>query len=217
MKGLLIKDFRLSFANRRVLYLLIAAILLIVLCGDESGIDFIVYFITAMCLMMVISTISYDEYDNGMEFLLTLPICIRLYVTEKYIFALLGELCGFLVSLFGVVLYNVTTGGMGITIEFLCGIALVCAAYMCVLSFMLPIRLKYGENGRIIALLIMGLLIAAGVVLNKFVDFELNLALVQRMNEMSMPMILMSAYVVAVIVVVISWFISVRIMEKKEF
>lgn len=216
MKGLLIKDFKLSFANGRVLYLLAACIILIVFCGDGSELDFIIYFVTAMCLMMVISTMSYDDYDNGMAFLLTLPITRRLYVTEKYVFTLLGGIGGFLVSFLGTMIYSMKAGGVGITAEDLTGLSVVCAVFMCVLSFMIPIRLKFGERGRIFSLLIVGILFASGTVLKNIVNPEAAYGIVQKLNQLSASVVVAGSYAAAVVVLVISWVISVRILEHKE-
>ena len=130
MKGLLIKDFRLAFINIRILCIVAAVIFLIVGCGDEDGIEFIVYFVTAMCMMMVITTISYDDSDNGLAFLLTLPVSRKTYVTEKYIFAFLGGYGGFFLSFAIAVLYSLEIGKAGITSDFLMESALVCAIYI---------------------------------------------------------------------------------------
>lgn len=42
-----------------------------------------------ICSMFSLSTISYDEFDNGNAFLFSLPITRKGYVIEKYIFGIM--------------------------------------------------------------------------------------------------------------------------------
>ena len=42
--------------------------------------------------MVINSTISYDDTDHGMAYLMTLPVTRRQYVYSKYVFSA-GEMC----------------------------------------------------------------------------------------------------------------------------
>lgn len=58
-------------------------------------------YVTMMFSIFSLTTISYDEFDNGMSFLFTLPVNRVKYVVEKYIFGILVCLCGFrMISIF---------------------------------------------------------------------------------------------------------------------
>ena len=59
---------------------------------------FMVGFITFILSLFTVSSISYDEFDNGYPFLLTLPFSRKTYVIEKYVFGLILGLTGWLVS-----------------------------------------------------------------------------------------------------------------------
>ena len=86
MKGLFIKDLRLMMMQKRFfIMILLIAISMVAVTGDIS---FIVGYLTFICPLFCISTISYDEFDNGYAFLFTLPIQKKDYVKEKYAFAL---------------------------------------------------------------------------------------------------------------------------------
>ena len=40
---------------------------------------------TIVTAIFAITTISYDEFDNGLAFLMTLPVTRKQYVAEKYL------------------------------------------------------------------------------------------------------------------------------------
>ena len=50
---------------------------------------FVVSYFTMIASMFVLSTISYDEYDNGYAFLFSMPFSRTSYVKEKYVFSIL--------------------------------------------------------------------------------------------------------------------------------
>ena len=75
MKGLLVKDFRLALKQMRFILVLLVFFAFIspaLMTGD--GGTFVVYWLTFVCSFFVITTISYDEADNSVSFLLTLPV-----------------------------------------------------------------------------------------------------------------------------------------------
>lgn len=92
-----------------------------------------------------------------------------------------------------------------------------------VLVFMgisIPVQLKYGnEKGRlaVIAIGVGGFaVIVGGIQLGKVFDIEMTAAL-QRVEKMGAGTVSVIGCIVSVILIVISYKISVRIMEKKEF
>ena len=99
MSGLLIKDFRLLLQRKQsMVLLLVLAVALNWTMGESNS--FIMGYLPLISLIFATGTISYDEFDNGYSFLLTLPITRRQYVLEKYL------LC-FVTGLIGVVLAGV--------------------------------------------------------------------------------------------------------------
>ena len=88
MKGLLIKDYKLMLGQKSFLGMAaLMAVLYLIIYKDPIV---AVIFITVMCTMFTVSTLSYDEYENGMAYLFTLPISRNTYVLEKYAFALVN-------------------------------------------------------------------------------------------------------------------------------
>ena len=91
---------------------------------------------------------------------------------------------------------------------------------MLMLAFSLPIQLKFGaEKSRIALLAIFGCIVAVGVIVVKLgesmnMDMSASMAKINGMN----PEILIAGGIVAgLLMLVISYLISFRIMMKKEF
>ena len=102
MKGLLIKDYKLMLGQKS--FLGMAALMAVLYLAIYKDPTFAVVFITVMCTMFTISTLSYDEYENGMAYLFTLPISRNIYVLEKYAFALVNSIVT------GVIMYAMAYG-----------------------------------------------------------------------------------------------------------
>ena len=85
MFGLIEKDLRLTFARKQTLLIFFIMALVMGISMDGS---FIVGYLTMLAAVISIGTISYDEYDNGFAFLMTLPFGRKTYVREKYLFCL---------------------------------------------------------------------------------------------------------------------------------
>ena len=87
MKGLLIKDWKLMTRQKTTLLMVLVIIAMFPALDMDPG--FIVTYTMMILLFMTVSTISYDDFDNGMAFLFTLPIDRKTYVREKYALGLM--------------------------------------------------------------------------------------------------------------------------------
>ena len=81
MKGLFLKDYYLNFSNRRSLFLFLFMSIFMAFAMDGS---FIIGYTGMLMGILAIGTISYDSNENGMAFLMCLPISRKDYVKEKY-------------------------------------------------------------------------------------------------------------------------------------
>ena len=97
MKGLLIKDFKLML-NQKKFFILIVLILGAIACFLDFDYYFLIGYFMFICSLFTISTISYDEFDNGNAFLFTLPFSRSRYVEEKYCFGILAGTCSWFLS-----------------------------------------------------------------------------------------------------------------------
>ncbi len=147
MKGLMIKDLCLLRNQKKLLLiLLILAVWFTVMNND----GFAFPFMAMMASVMTVSTLSYDEVDKSQTHLFTLPFDRRTYVTEKFLlgsalllaFQALGCLC---VLVRGIVSPGAGNGSFGLYLFFV-----VCAGVV-MLSVMIPVRIRFGDDqGRII-------------------------------------------------------------------
>ena len=87
MKGLLIKDFKLLQGQKNFFITIIAIAGIMAIFMEDAS--FIIGYMTFVGSLFTLSTISYDEFDNGNAFLFSLPITRKDYILEKYGFGLI--------------------------------------------------------------------------------------------------------------------------------
>ena len=84
MKGLFVKDIELMKQQKQYFILVIVMGVILNLAGSGS-VSFAIGYFTFVTAIFAITTISYDEFDNGLAFLMTLPVTRKQYVAEKYL------------------------------------------------------------------------------------------------------------------------------------
>ena len=210
MKGMLVKDFCiLKLQKNAVLVLLAMCVVFTVFMKSPT---YIVNLFPLYGFLLVLGTLTYDEFDRGYSFLFTLPVSRRGYVKEKYVFGLL--FCGgiWILSVLISLIYVWITKEIPIDDALMVNYA--------VSIILIPVQLKYGnEKGRlaVVAIGVGGFaVIVGGIQLGKVFDIEMTAAL-QRVEKMGAGTVSVIGCIVSVILIVISYKISVRIMEKKEF
>ena len=82
MRGLIEKDLRLMFKRKQILLVIVFVEIMLGISG--SG-NFAVVYFTLLGGIIAAGTLSYDEFDNGLEFLFTLPIDRKTYIRGKYV------------------------------------------------------------------------------------------------------------------------------------
>lgn len=216
MTGLLVKDLKLMMSQKNSL-LMIGAMAVVIAVSMKDP-NFVITYLTFIGVMYSMNTLSYDEFDNGNAFLFSLPITRKGYVIEKYTFGLLG---GGLLWLTGVGLSyaaGVVRGNFNIE-EMLLNAAVALPLMLFLLSFLLPVELKFGaEKARIMIIVIAGILFGLGVAVVKAgiaMDLDL-LAWTGKIEEN--PKLAAAAVITATVIALgISCRISIGIMNKKEF
>lgn len=219
MKGMMIKDFQLVKGNKQLtVTVLVIAVFLI---GIADQISFGVSYMVILSVIVAISTISYDELENGFPFLFTLPISRRGYVREKYVFFLVVTvLAEILITLIGVGAV-ILKGGVKEDVMLLLVSAIAALGVgMLMGALSIPIQFKFGSEKRQIVLFAS----MAAVFIIAYVGgkiLEISGADVAGLTE---KLAKISAWgwgflcaAVVIILLFISYQASVRIMEKKEF
>lgn len=216
MKGLLIKDFKLMKIQKNFFITLITIAIGLACFYEET--TFIIGYLTIICSLFTISTISYDEYDNGNAFLFTLPITRKGYVIEKYCFGIIMGLLSLLTSTILCLITEFFKKGIS-SEEILLIPPFILASLFIIIAIAIPYQIKFGaEKGRIAIMLTMGVIIVIGIVVIKITEL-LNFDLASILNQLSNLGIWMLAGIFilcSIILLIISAKICISIMNKKE-
>lgn len=217
MKGLLIKDFRLmKNMKNSILMIIVIAMGMGAYIKDAS---FIITYLALIGVTFTTSTMSYDEFDNGYPFLLSLPVSRKGYVLEKYTFGLLLNGGGWLLGSVIATVAGAVRNTAPVRDSLMMSLALLPFALL-LLSVLLPFHMKFGgEKGRIVMIIAMGMIFAVvvlGAKLAESMHIDLDAAL-EKLPVMGTETIALGGIVVGVVILLLSCRISIGIMEKKEF
>ncbi|MBE6994612.1 MAG: ABC-2 transporter permease [Ruminococcaceae bacterium] len=207
MKALLIKD--LSYLKSSRILVIVPVVGLILSLSGGS------FFITWVCIMaasMVQTTFTYDEFENGMSYLLTLPVSRRQYVRSKYLMALLcvaAMICAALALTF------VLDAVMGRAQEDLLTSAvtglIVADLYI---SVSIPGIIRLGvERGRWVVLGVSA--VAAALIVGAAVVAEIGSALESALARS--PWLAVIPLLFLLVLPVLSYRLSMRFIDKKEY
>lgn len=211
MTGLLIKDLRMFKHQGRYYFVVIALCCVLMFFSTRDFSSFITSYLSFMIVMYSFNSFSYDEYDNGLSFLMTLPCGRRAYVTEKYIFTVLLVTAGWTV---GVVLRAVgymsrfSMEGYG---EILSEDPIYLLVVLIYAGCSIPALIWFGaEKGRTVMLLGLGIL--------AFLIYGVMKSGIRvPLPDMTPVLLLLVLLLSCILVLGISYRVSVCLMEKKEF
>lgn len=174
-----------------------------VFAGLQGG-----FLYTAMCTMMMImltlTTFAYDQSDGWEAYVSALPVSRKAVVQSKYLFGLLAIAGSILLVLASTVVFR------GFEVEILLNaLAVQFFLGLFFLSLNYPLILKFGfEKSRVWYILITFLIVGAG---SAFTTVASKAA---PQNTASVTLI---AGILVFSLLVISYFISLRIINRKEF
>ncbi len=216
MSGLITKDIRqlLQRKEQFLLFVIMAAFMGFALDGT-----FVIGYVTLLGSTLALGTLSYDELDNGLTFIMTLPIKRKTFVTEKYLFCF-ATACVFWVLAY--VVYIVAKTVRHIPMDPVSELPVAIAflpAMMIITSVMIPIQLKFGsQRSRVIMMVLFG---GVAVIILMFSDFfgtDNRLAVFVNFLDSINPMIVVRGLLsLCAIFILVSALISVKVIEKKEF
>lgn len=213
MKGLLIKDFKL-LKHRGIFFLIFIVVYTIFQLGVFDG-AWAVGFATLMIAVFSLTTITYDEYENGMPFLFTLPIRRIDYVREKYVFGFLVTTVTWVIMctacfLFDTLMWSDDSGNFLEQLAFYVGYLI--SVYF-IISLQIALHLKFVERSGIIMMAIAGIICVFFLIFYakseggaSFMQLDLNWTAVIAVGVIVLFALMFIFY---------RW--SVRIMEKREF
>lgn len=215
MKGLLVKDFEL-LKNQKNFFV----ILLVVgtcLNFSSSGTFAVGYFVF-VCATFVTSTMSYDEFDNGLVFLMALPVSRKNYVESKYMFGGIIIICAWLAGAAVTVACSIAKG-TGVSTDNIISMVVMMPLGLIIDAAMLPFMIKFGqEKGRYVSMGVFGAFFAVGFIvtyLYRNANADISRLFDSLKNIGYLP-ILAGVVVIGIVSYAVSCAVSVGIMERKK-
>ena len=216
MRGLLEKDLRL-LKGQKNFFLIILLITVFLSLNSED--NFAVTYLTFIAGFLTISSFGYDDNGNCMPFLLTLPVSRTLYVKSKYVLGFLltfiGWAAGMVISMVTALLHKAPP-----TVEAVLFQLAWVFLWMIMLSFVLPMLFKFGaEKGRMATLAMMLVFMAIVFVFTKLAEtlgMDVD-ACLEALAGQQIVVLVAGMAVAALIILLISYSISVKIIQKKEY
>lgn len=206
MKGLLLKDFYLSWRYCRAFLVIVAVFLAVSFTGDDN-IFFLIYPIM-IASVIPMTLVSYDEHDKWTAYSGTLPYTRAQLVSTKYLVGMCFGSVAFLISMAATTVRMLTGEGFVLEQFALVGTALLVLG--CIgPAVILPYVFKYGaEKGRMAFYITIGLFTAAATVLAGM-GFQ-----IQGMSSGLWPLAAVAG--VSVLLYALSWWLSIRFYQKRD-
>ena len=206
MKGLLLKDFYLSWRYCRAFIVIVAVFLAVSFTGDDN-IFFLIYPIM-IASVIPMTLVSYDEHDKWTAYSGTLPYTRAQLVSTKYLVGMCFGSVAFLISMAATTVRMILGGGFVLEQFAVVGTALLVLGCLGP-ALILPYVFKYGaEKGRMAFYITIGLFTAAATVLAG-IGFQ-----VQVMGGGLWPLAVVAG--VSILLYALSWWLSIRFYQKRE-
>lgn len=211
MRGLLIKDF---FLLKKYLKLYTIIILFYLLIGGSTGnFAFSSSVVIFLCIGILMTSFSYDELTKWDRYAVSLPLSRKMIVKSRYVLNLFLIFIGFIVSLviaLGMILFYQNGSFFEIIMQLIS-----CTSIALVLSsIFLPLIYAFGvEKTRILLFVILFLPFVLTIFLSKL---QPNLFATPLSEALVIRMILFSP-LLGFLCQTVSYFISCKIYERKEF
>lgn len=165
MKGLIVKDFKLMEGQKNFFLMVIAISVLVAVFNEEPS--FITAYLPFIASMFTLSTISYDEFDNGNAFLFSLPVTRKEYIMGKYGFGIASGVVSWLLAILVAVVAGMFKENVIISDTIIAALIILPLIFI-PFFVMLPLQLKFGgEKARIVVLLIIIITVVAGAAIGK--------------------------------------------------
>ena len=210
MRGLLRKDI-LMMKDGIGIYLIF--IILYSLFSFFSGApDIAATIVILVMIMLPFNTLSYDELYQWDRYVLTLPVSRRQIIRSKYVFALLvsGAALLFYAAMDLLLGGDVREIMRGCLPTIIGGLVTIALAFPCIL--------KWGQKGRLLIVLFCG--VAGGIigVLGIVTKYGGGLEIAVSEGVMvTESVVLLGALLISLLALLISYKISCKIYEKKQF
>lgn len=217
MKGLFVKDIKLILTMRQQLIIFLAVCALIAFTAEGS---FVVGYTSGLLGILGLSTLGFDEHENGFPFLFSLPVDAKTYVNEKYLLCILLDLAGLIFGTLLFFLACLTRGRMAMFQEDIVYVVFYLPATLLLILSILPVQMIFGrEKSRIITFVLYGILFGLSAVIVKLVGPLDKVKSPQNLPEwVSNPFVISAALCALVLAVCVALYcVCLKTMRNKEF
>jgi len=210
MLGLIKKDFLLIKANVKSM----AVIFLVYLILAFQGLFDAAFIVPLIGIMLFISTFSYDDYNHWNAYAVTLPDGRKNVVRAKYIASIILTVVLAIVCLvieIGISYLKTNLINLDESISSLMGTML---SSVIIITFLYPIVFKFGAvKGRIILFTVVFGIAGIGAIVARFVDMTFVINMINGLDNN----LLISIPVISILLLSVSYLISNKIYQSKEF
>ena len=210
MLGLIKKDFLLIKANLKSMAIIFIVYLILAFQGTFD----VTFIIPLIGIMLFISTFSYDDFNNWNSYAVTLPEKKKNVVRAKYIASIILTIILAAVALvIGIGISYTKTNSINLN-EIISSLMGTMLSSVIIISLLYPIVFKFGAtNGRIILFAVVFGIAGIGTLIAQFVDMTSIINMINRLDSY----VLVAIPIISVILIGISYLISNKIYQNKEF
>ena len=210
MLGLIKKDFLLIKANLKSMVIIFIVYLILAFQGTFD----VTFIVPLIGIMLFISTFSYDDFNNWNSYAVTLPNGRKNVVRAKYIASIiLTIILGIGALAIGIGISYTKTNNINLD-EIISSLMGTMLSNFIIISLLYPIVFKFGAtNGRIILFVVVFGAAGIGALIAQFVDMTSIINMINRLDSYS----LIAIPIISVILIGISYLISNKIYQNKEF
>lgn len=210
MLGLIKKDFLLIKANLKSMVIIFIVYLILAFQGTFD----VTFIVPLIGIMLFISTFSYDDFNNWNSYAVTLPNGRKNVVRAKYIASIiLTAVLGIVALAIGVGIGYAKTNNINIE-EIISSLMGTILSSVIIISLLYPIVFKFGAtNGRIILFAVVFGIAGIGALISQFVDMT---PIINMINELD-NYVLIAIPIISIMLLGISYLISNKIYQNKEF
>ena len=210
MLGLIKKDFLLIKANLKSMVTIFIVYLILAFQGTFD----VTFIVPLIGIMLFISTFSYDDFNNWNSYAVTLPNGRKNVVRAKYIASIiLTVVLGIGALAIGIGISYTKTNNINLD-EIISSLMGTMLSNVIIISLLYPIVFKFGAtNGRIILFAVVFGIAGIGALIAQFVDTTPIINMINRLDSYS----LIAIPIISVILIGISYLISNKIYQNKEF
>ena len=210
MLGLIKKDFLLIKANLKSMIIIFV---IYIMLAFQVTLD-VTFIIPLIGIILFLSTFSYDDFNNWNSYAVTLPNGRKNVVRAKYIASIILMIILAVVAFsIGIGISYIKTNNINLD-EIISSLMGTMLSSVIIISLLYPIVFKFGAtNGRIILFAVVFGIAGIGTLIAQFIDMTSIINIINKLDNY----LLIAIPIIYIILLGISYLISSKIYQNKEF